>query len=90
MMQNALHRVMGLLCEDFTEQGGKSGVELIGLCIAKRSRQAALWVSVNQENFLSLVCEADAEIFAGGCLTHTAFLICYCHYRIHKFHLRPL
>jgi hypothetical protein len=38
MMQDALCGVMQLLCEDFAEQGGKSGVELIGLRIAQRRR----------------------------------------------------
>jgi hypothetical protein len=84
MMQDALCGVMQLLCEDFAEQGGKSGVELIGLRIAQRRRQAALWVSVNQENFFSFLGKPDTEIFTSRGLSNPAFLVCYCNYCVRE------
>ena len=54
------------------------GGQFIGLLPAHADGQAALWVSVHQQNFFALHRQPDAQIFTGGAFPHTAFLIGDC------------
>ena len=37
--------------------------------------QAALWVSIYQQNFFAFGCKSNAQIFTGGGLAGAAFLV---------------
>ena len=48
---------------------------LVRLGMAQADGQAALRVPVDQQHFLSGLCQPDPQVRAGGCLANAAFLV---------------
>ena len=75
MVQNTLAGWNALVVHGFCHQGGKGRGKFIGLLPAHANGQAALWVSIYQQNFFAFGCKSNAQIFTGGGLTGAAFLV---------------
>ena len=75
MVQNALAGLDGLVIHGFCHQGRKGGGQFIRLLPAHADGQAALRVSVHQQDLLALHRQTDAQIFTGRGLTGAAFLV---------------
>ena len=75
MVQNTLAGWNALVVHGFCHQGGKSGGQFIGLLPAHADGQAALRVSVHQQDLLALHRQPDAQIFTGGGLAGATFLV---------------
>ena len=75
MVQDAFTGRNALVIHGFCHQGGKGSGQFIGLLPAHADGQAALRVSVHQQNFLALHRQTDAQIFTGGGLASAALLV---------------
>ena len=75
MVQNALTGLNGLVVHGFLHQGREGSGQFIGLLPAHADGQAALRVSVHQQDFFALHRQPDAQIFTGGGFAGTAFLV---------------
>ena len=75
VVQNAFTGRNALVVYGFLHQGGKGGGQFIGLLPAHANGQAALWVSIYQQNFFAFGCKSNAQIFTGGGLAGAAFLV---------------
>ena len=75
MVQNTLAGWNALVVYGFLHQGRKGGGQFIGLLPAHTNGQAALWVSIYQQNFFAFGCKSNAQIFTGGGLAGAAFLV---------------
>ena len=75
MVQNAFTGRNALVVYGFLHQGGKGGGQFIGLLPAHADGQAALRVSVHQQDFLTFHRQPNAKIFTGGGLASAAFLV---------------
>ena len=54
---------------------GKSGNHYVFMVPVDADGQAALWVSIYQQNFFAFGCKSNAQIFTGGGLAGAAFLV---------------
>ena len=75
MVQDALTGWNTLVVHGLYHQGGKGGGQFIGLLPAHADGQAALRVSVHQQNFLAFHRQPNAKIFTGGGLAGATFLV---------------
>ena len=75
MVQDAFTGRNTLIVHGFCHQGGKGRGQFIGLLPAHADGQAALWVSVHQQDFFAFHRQPDAQIFTGGGFAGTAFLV---------------
>ena len=75
VVQDAFAGWNALVVHGFCHQGGKGRGQFIGLLPAHANGQAALRVSVHQQDFLAFGCKSNAQIFTGGGLAGAAFLV---------------
>ena len=75
MVQDAFAGRNTLVVHGFLHQGGKGCGQFIGLLPAHADGQAALRVSVHQQDLLALHRQTDAQIFTGRGLAGAAFLV---------------
>ena len=75
MVQDTFAGRNTLIVHGFLHQGGKGGGQFIGLLPAHADGQAALWVSVHQQDFFALHRQPDTEILTGGGFSSAAFLV---------------
>ena len=75
MVQDTFAGRNTLVVHGFLHQGGKGCGQFIGLLPAHADGQAALRVSVHQQDLLALHRQPDAQIFTGSGLAGTAFLV---------------
>jgi len=75
MVQDALTGWNTLVVHGLYHQGGKGRGQFIGLLPAHADGQAALRVSVHQQDLLALHRQTDAQIFTGRGLAGAAFLV---------------
>ena len=75
VVQDALAGAHRLVHQDTTHRVGQSKGQLVRLGMAQADGQAALRVSVDQQNFLPRLRQPDTQICAGGCLANAAFLV---------------
>ena len=75
MVQDAFAGWNALVVHGFCHQGGKGCGQFIGLLPAHADGQAALRVSVHQQDLLALHRQTDAQIFTGRGLAGAAFLV---------------
>src|SRR5699024_2328987 len=75
MVENALTVLNWLIVEDAAQSGGYSKRQLVRSGMSQTDGQAALWVCINEQDFLSLLCQGDAQVDAGGGFANAAFLV---------------
>ena len=74
-MQDALAGAQRLVHQDTAHRIGQGKGQLVRLGMAQADGQAALRVSVDQQDFLSGLRQPDSQVGTGRCLAHTAFLV---------------
>ena len=75
VVQDTLAGAQRLVHQDTAHRVGQSKGQLVRLGMAQADGQAALRVSVDQQNFLPRLRQPDTQICAGGCLANAAFLV---------------
>ena len=75
MMQNTFSRAYRLIHQNFAHCIRQSKWQLVWLRIAQADRQAALRVSVDQQDLLSGLCQTYSQVRTGCCFANAAFLV---------------
>ena len=75
MVEDALTGTDWLVVEDAAQSGGYSKRQLVRSGMSQTDGQAALWVCINEQDFLSLLCQGDAQVDTGGGFANAAFLV---------------
>ena len=75
MVQDALAGAQRLVHQDTAHRVGQGKGQLVRLGMAQADGQAALRVSVDQQHFLSGLCQPDSQVRTGCCLANAAFLV---------------
>ena len=68
-------RIERTVHNDTVHKGGEGEVKIREILLAKTDGQAALRVSVDQQNLLASAGKTDAVVNSGRCLANTALLI---------------
>lgn len=75
MVEDALAGLDWLVVEDAAQSGGYSKRQLVRSGMSQTDGQAALRVCINEHNFLSLLCQGNAQVDTGGGFANAAFLV---------------
>ena len=75
VVQDTLTGTQRLVHQDTAHRVGQGKGQLVRLGMAQADSQAALRVPVDQQHFLSGLCQPDPQVRAGGCLANAAFLV---------------
>ena len=74
-MQDTLAGTKWLVHQDTPHSVRQRKGQLVRLGIAQADRQTSLWVSVDQQDFLSGLCQTDSKIGTGGGFANAALLV---------------
>ncbi len=83
MMKDSFSRLDRLILNDLCHKIGERYRQVIRPGITQRDRQARLRIRIHEKDFLTLNSQPDTQVFTGGGLARSAFLIGYC--RNHGF-----
>ncbi len=75
VVQDALTGAQRLVHQNTTHSVRQGKGQLVRLGMAQADGQAALRVSVDQQHFLSSLCQSDPQVGTGRCLANAAFLV---------------
>ena len=75
MVQDTLAGTKRLIHQDTPHSVRQRKGQLVRLWIAQADRQASLRVSVDQQDFLSGLCQTDSKIGTGGGFANAALLV---------------